>query len=585
MDTLIVVLLVVAAAWWWRRRHGDTSMASTGATASHTGRSAAPDPRQRVRSGVAHFAVVDVETSSLRPKGGRIIEIGIVHLDPKGNVTHRWGTLVNPGDGTAGRTDIHGIKAEWLVAAPMFEQIAGDIVERLRGRVLVAHNAPFDGEWLESEFNRIANPLGDYEALCTMDVAQQLGLPRKLSSAARALGHDFEAHTALADAEAAGRIVHAAIRAGMTGHENGVLRDGALPRGLEPSGLVAHRQQAAEAMKPRPFLTEAMLAADVPDGDRTTHEDSYLDVLERALEDGVLDPAEQQELTGLAKDLGLNHARAMEMHEVVVDAMVEAALDDNRVTAEERREIEQAATWLGVDVSDMDTRVKAARQRIKDAQARFRERMDGVTVAFTGRGGHPKDVREALAASHGITTKTRVTDDTDLLVVGSLQTDNKQTERAAQDGLQVMVEHAFWAKLGATTPDEPAPVSASSDDENPLGFASLTSTTLEGVAAGTYRGRRVHEWADAIRQLRREDRVQDAERVLVGCIQATEAQARSGGVAPFYYQQLAILYSKARRPHDELAVLERYAAQPHAPGATPEKLLARLEKARAKVSE
>jgi DNA polymerase III subunit epsilon len=592
VDIVLGLLVFAGLVWFIFFRESGGSRAKspppTDRGSSYTGRSTSALPsRTGGRRIKPRYAVVDLETSALRPKDGRIIEVGLVHLDEGGSVTDRWETLVNPGDGLAGRTDIHGIQAEWLAAAPRFEEVAGDIVERLRGRVVVAHNARFDTDWLESEFNRIANPFGDYQALCTMDVARALGLPAKLSRCAAALGHQFNHHTAVEDAEAAGRILAAGLKAGLSGHEGAALSDEQLPQGLAATGKVAVRQEAKEAVKPRPFLSEAMLLANVADEVHDRDDDAYLDVLERCLEDGFLDAGEQAELVRLASDLGLTHERALELHNALIDALVEAALDDNTITADERREIEQAAAWLDVDLDDWQTRVKAARQRVKDAQERFRQELLGKTVAFVGRGGHPKDVREGLASAHGIEARTRLTKDTDIVAVGSANTDNKSTQDAVEQGVPVMLEYALWSKLGATTPEPPAdptPITNGRPEE-PVGF-HIAGTTLPGVTSGRFEKRQVHEWADAIRQLRREGSVLEAERVLVGCIQATEqeAQNQGHGIAPFYYEQLAILYSKAKCLDDELAVLERYEAAPKAPGAVPGKLADRLSKVREKIA-
>jgi hypothetical protein len=373
----------------------------------------------------------------------------------------------------------------------------------------------------------------------------------------------------------------------LSGHEGAALSDEQLPQGLAATGKVAVRQEAKEAVKPRPFLSEAMLLANVADEVHDRDDDAYLDVLERCLEDGFLDAGEQAELVRLASDLGLTHERALELHNALIDALVEAALDDNTITADERREIEQAAAWLDVDLDDWQTRVKAARQRVKDAQERFRQELLGKTVAFVGRGGHPKDVREGLASAHGIEARTRLTKDTDIVAVGSANTDNKSTQDAVEQGVPVMLEYALWSKLGATTPEPPAdptPITNGRPEE-PVGF-HIAGTTLPGVTSGRFEKRQVHEWADAIRQLRREGSVLEAERVLVGCIQATEqeAQNQGHGIAPFYYEQLAILYSKAKCLDDELAVLERYEAAPKAPGAVPGKLADRLSKVREKIA-
>jgi DNA polymerase-3 subunit epsilon len=59
----------------------------------------------------AGFAVVDVETTGLFPGSHRVAEIAIVHVDPEGNVTDRWETLINP-QRDLGPQRIHGIRAE-----------------------------------------------------------------------------------------------------------------------------------------------------------------------------------------------------------------------------------------------------------------------------------------------------------------------------------------------------------------------------------------------------------------------------------------------------------------------------------------
>ena len=52
------------------------------------------------------------------------------------------------------------------------------------------------------------------------------------------------------------------------------------------------------------------------------------------------------------------------------------------------------------------------------------------------------------------------------------------------------------------------------------------------------------------------------------------------GVAPWYYEQLAIIYRKRKGYDSELRILGRFAEQKHGPGIKPAKLLARLEKAK-----
>ena len=99
---------------------------------------------------------------------------------------------------------------------------------------------------------------------------------------------------------------------------------------------------------------------------------------------------------------------------------------------------------------------------------------------------------------------------------------------------------------------------------------------------GVIDGRHYSAFATAVRQLKRSGRLDEAIQLLLRLISATEAEsaAEQCGVAPWYYEQLAIIYSKQRRPKDELDVLLRYEAQRKAPGIGPAKLAQRLERVR-----
>jgi hypothetical protein len=72
-----------------------------------------------------------------------------------------------------------------------------------------------------------------------------------------------------------------------------------------------------------------------------------------------------------------------------------------------------------------------------------------------------------------------------------------------------------------------------------------------------------------------------AETLLLRLIDATEDQARTEGhgVAPWYYEELAILLRKQKRSDDEIAILQRFARAPKAPGVGPFRLAIRLEEA------
>lgn len=84
---------------------------------------------------------------------------------------------------------------------------------------------------------------------------------------------------------------------------------------------------------------------------------------------------------------------------------------------------------------------------------------------------------------------------------------------------------------------------------------------------------------DEVQQLIRENKLDDAEKLLIELVNATEDEAhqKNWGVAPWYYWRLAVVYRKKKDTESEIKVLERFANLKHS-GARDAKLLARLEK-------
>ncbi|MCU7822283.1 DEDDh family exonuclease [Kitasatospora sp. DSM 101779] len=166
-----------------------------------TAPAALPAPRPAADAGTG-FAVVDVETTGLG-RADRVISAGVYQLDAQGEVTGHWYTLVNP-QRDPGPVWIHGLTADMLADAPTFPEIAGELADRLRGRVMVAHNALFDWNMIAREFARAGLRAPVEQRLCTMVLSRDLGLPLpngKLASLAAHFGvQQRQAHNALDDA-------------------------------------------------------------------------------------------------------------------------------------------------------------------------------------------------------------------------------------------------------------------------------------------------------------------------------------------------------------------------------------------------
>lgn len=149
------------------------------------------------------LAVVDVETTGFTPGPDRVVEVAVVVVQPDGGVIDEWTSLVDPGR-DVGPTWVHGITDEMVAGAPTFADVAAELLERLEGAVVVAHNAPFDGGFLAHELTHAGITTPSVPAACTLQVARwsALDVPNfKLATCCAAFGLTNEwAHSALGDA-------------------------------------------------------------------------------------------------------------------------------------------------------------------------------------------------------------------------------------------------------------------------------------------------------------------------------------------------------------------------------------------------
>lgn len=121
------------------------------------------------------WAVVDVETSGLRPNAHRVLSVAALALREDGSVEREFSSLVDPGC-DPGPVHVHKLTRKRLAGAPRFEDIAAELADILDGRTVVAHNASFDYGFLDAEFRRAGRTLPVQQRLCTLALSRRLDL-------------------------------------------------------------------------------------------------------------------------------------------------------------------------------------------------------------------------------------------------------------------------------------------------------------------------------------------------------------------------------------------------------------------------
>lgn len=121
----------------------------------------------------AVFTFIDVETTGLSPRAARVCEVAAVSFlgqDRVGTLAE----LVNPGSPIPAEVSrIHGITDEMVKDSPSFGAVAPRLLALLENSVVVAHNAPFDVEFLREEFGRVGLRFPRLYCVDTLEIARK----------------------------------------------------------------------------------------------------------------------------------------------------------------------------------------------------------------------------------------------------------------------------------------------------------------------------------------------------------------------------------------------------------------------------
>lgn len=165
---------------------------------------------------------LDTETTGLYPdQGHRIIEIAAVEIFNRRPTQRHFHIYINPErEIDPGAQEVHGISLEFLQDKPLFNHIAAEFIEFIRGAELIIHNAPFDVGFLNMELAKLGlDKLETYISgiVDTLKMAKEMrpGQRNNLDALCRHFGIDNSQrtlHGALLDAELLAEVYIAMTR-------------------------------------------------------------------------------------------------------------------------------------------------------------------------------------------------------------------------------------------------------------------------------------------------------------------------------------------------------------------------------------
>jgi len=147
------------------------------------------------------LAVVDLETTGLpERRSAHVIEFAAALIDPENDHVETLSTLVRPkGPLPAAIRRLTGLTDRELADAPGLGEVAPAISEALRGRTIIAHNAPFERHFLAKDIDRALQSARYLDTQDLLGLTHPDAKDQRLESFTQMLLGRPEQHRALSD--------------------------------------------------------------------------------------------------------------------------------------------------------------------------------------------------------------------------------------------------------------------------------------------------------------------------------------------------------------------------------------------------
>ncbi len=185
---------------------------------------AAPSVPLQTPVSEVEFLAVDVETTGLDPRHDHVLSIGWVPVKDRQIMlsgAHEVVVGLPPGADVGESATVHGLTDDAVAVAPTLSDVLPDLFAALHGRVLLAHHAPIELDFLSRATQEVYGTELPLTAVDTLSLQHQIvyGHYRQIRPGSLRLDHArqhfglprYPAHGALIDAIAAGELLLAQI--------------------------------------------------------------------------------------------------------------------------------------------------------------------------------------------------------------------------------------------------------------------------------------------------------------------------------------------------------------------------------------
>lgn len=407
------------------------------------------------------YTIIDLETTGFSPnRGHKIIEVAAIKLDHSINIVDQYSTLINP-QRDISNSDIHGITATHVKNAPTLSEVKGFLKFFLNDTILIAHNAPFDKRFIESE---VLDKKNEITALCTIQLSRMVenSIPsRNLTALCNFYDIEYPSeHEALSDALATTRLFKKLRREFIKCYGNDdfekvfSVNSTKIQDVSENTKRLKFTRHDASIDSKRKKTKIRQFLDRVPIESITEKNTSkvYLDLLHKILSDRLITDDEIAELEEVVKDLDLAKEEIVELHNHYLIELINVYLIDNIISDFELEDLLNVSKLLGFDKEQLDTLIEESEKENNPAfQNSHDVDISEKSICFTGKfkakvDGIPVDrsTLQKIAQQHGMIIKKNVTKKLDYLAVADPNSMSTKAKKARKYGLKVLAEPEFW---------------------------------------------------------------------------------------------------------------------------------------------